>query len=71
MPLFAEAREKVACKVGKIWDKDKACDVEASFSREDSVSRVAEKGQQRLDEDEEEVEMERKTAKGDRAGIPG
>lgn len=69
MPLFAEAREKVACKVGKIWDKDKACDVEASSSREDS--RVAEKGQRRLDEDEEEVETERKTAKGDRAGIPG
>lgn len=71
MPLFAKAREKVACKVGKIWDKDKAYDIEASSSREDSVSRVAEKGQRRLDEDEEEVETERKTAKGDRAGIPG
>ena len=37
---------KVACKVGKIWDRDKARDdVETSSSREGSVSRVAEKGQ--------------------------
>lgn len=32
------AGEKVACKVGKIWDRDKASDVGTSFSRVGLVS---------------------------------